>query len=148
MASPHPKPLQTYTRQARIEWGDCDPAGIVFFPRYFAMFDSCTTALFSQVLGMSKFQFTKHYQFEGYPMVDSRARFLKPCKFGDDVVIETRVVEFRRSSFDVQHRITLDGALCVEGFDTRVWAARTAGEPGQIKSKAVPDEVIAKFAAP
>src|SRR3954462_15434172 len=82
--------MLTYTRNARIEWGDCDPAGIVFFPRYFAMFDSCTTALFSQALGMSKYQFTRHYEFQGYPMVDTRARFLKPTKYGDDVVIETR----------------------------------------------------------
>ena len=29
--------MLTYTRNARIEWGDCDPAGIVFFPRYFEM---------------------------------------------------------------------------------------------------------------
>ena len=79
--------MLTYRREARIEWGDCDPAGIVFFPRYFAMFDSCTTALFSKALGMSKYQFTRHYKFEGYPMVDTRARFLKPTKFGDDVVI-------------------------------------------------------------
>ena len=37
--------MQVYTRNARIEWGDCDPAGIVFFPRYFAMFDSSNLAL-------------------------------------------------------------------------------------------------------
>ena len=92
--------MLTYRREARIEWGDCDPAGIVFFPRYFAMFDSCTTALFSKALGMSKYQFTRHYKFEGYPMVDTRARFLKPTKFGDDVVIETEITEFRRSSLD------------------------------------------------
>ena len=51
--------MLVYTRTTRIEWGDCDPAGIVFYPRYFAMFDSCTTALFSQALGMSKYQFTR-----------------------------------------------------------------------------------------
>ena len=35
------------TPDVRIEWGDCDPAGIVFYPRYFAMFETCTTALFA-----------------------------------------------------------------------------------------------------
>ena len=29
-------------RTVRIEWGDCDAAGIVFYPRYFAMFDAST----------------------------------------------------------------------------------------------------------
>ncbi len=138
--------MLTYTRNARIEWGDCDPAGIVFFPRYFAMFDSCTTALFSKALGMSKYQFTRHYEFQGYPMVDTRARFLKPTKFGDDVVIETQVKEFRRSSFDVHHRLTLDGALCVECFDTRVWAEQDPATRKRSDPKPIPAEVIAKFA--
>ena len=139
--------MLTYTRNTRIEWGDCDPAGIVFYPRYFAMFDSCTTALFSLALGMSKYQFTRRYEFAGYPMVDTKARFLKPTKFGDDVVVETTVTEFRRSSFDVRHRLSLDGELAVECLDTRVWAERDPANPEKIRAKPVPAEVIAKFKA-
>jgi 4-hydroxybenzoyl-CoA thioesterase len=140
--------MMIYTRNTRIEWGDCDPAGIVFFPRYFALFDSCTTALFSQALGMSKYQFLRHYAFNGYPLVDTRARFLKPCKYGDDVVIQTQVTEFRRSSFDIQHRLTLDGELAVECNDTRVWVKQMSEDPQDIKSVPVPQEVIAKLSAP
>ena len=139
--------MLTYVRNTRIEWGDCDPAGIVFFPRYFAMFDSCTTGLFSQALGMSKFDFIKHYEFAGYPMVDTRARFLKPTKFGDDVVIETTIAEFRRSSFDVRHRLSYKGELAVECFDTRVWVARDPNDPEKIKAKPIPPDVIAKLGA-
>ena len=39
-------PMLVNRRRVRIEWGDCDPAGIVFYPRYFAMFDASTHALF------------------------------------------------------------------------------------------------------
>jgi 4-hydroxybenzoyl-CoA thioesterase len=138
--------MMIYRRATRIEWGDCDPAGIVFYPRYFAMFDSCTTALFTQALGMSKYQFTRHYGFAGYPMVDTRARFLKPTKFGDDVEIETQVTEFRRSSFNVQHRLTLAGELCVECLDTRVWVQRDTDHVEKIRAMPIPQEVIAKFA--
>jgi 4-hydroxybenzoyl-CoA thioesterase len=112
------------------------------------MFDSCTTALFSKALGMSKFQFTRHYRFAGYPMVDTRARFLRSTKFGDDVAIETRVKEFRRSSFDVEHRLTLDGDLCVECLDTRVWVERHPDNPDKIRATPIPQEVIARFAGP
>ena len=140
--------MLTYRRATRIEWGDCDPAGIVFYPRYFALFDSCTTALFSQALGMTKYQFMRHYNIAGYPMVDTRARFIKPAKFGDDVVIGTKVTEFRRSSFDIQHHLTLDGELVVECFDTRVWVERDPDHPENIRAKPVPREVIAKFAGP
>lgn len=139
--------MLTYVRNTRIEWGDCDPAGIVFFPRYFAMFDSCTTGLFSQALGMSKYDFIKHFAFAGYPMVDTRARFLKPTRFGDDVTIETTVTEFRRSSFDVRHQLSHKGELAVECFDTRVWAERDPNDPEKIRAKPIPPEVIAKFNA-
>ena len=139
--------MLTYVRKTRIEWGDCDPAGIVFYPRFFSMFDSCTTGMFSQALGMSKFQFIKHYGFLGYPMVDTRARFIKPAKFGDDVTVETTVTEFRRSSFDVRHRLMNGGELAVECFDTRVWAARDPDDPEKIKAQPIPAEVIEKFKA-
>ncbi len=93
--------MLTNRRDVRIVWGDCDPAGIVFYPRYFEMFDTSTTALFERALGMTKFQFVKAYNSVGYPMVDTRARFLLPTRYGDDVVIETTVTEIRRSSFDM-----------------------------------------------
>src|ERR1700739_2233087 len=103
--------MLTNTRTLRIEWGDCDPAGIVFYPRYFAMFDTSTSALFERALGMTKFQFLRHYDFVGYPMVDTRARFLVPTRFGDDVVIETAISEIKRSSFSLTHRLLKAGEL-------------------------------------
>ena len=36
-------------KEIQVEWGDCDPAGIVYYPRFFEMFDSCTNALFESV---------------------------------------------------------------------------------------------------
>ncbi len=66
------------SRMFRIEWQHCDPASIVFYPRYFVMFDSSTTYLFEKALGMTKIKFIKHYDFIGYPMVDTRAKFHIP----------------------------------------------------------------------
>ena len=51
------------TRKVRIEWGDCDPAGIVFYPRYFEIFDASTAALFERALGMTMFQMFKTFEF-------------------------------------------------------------------------------------
>ena len=77
-----------HRRNITIEWGDCDPAGIVFFPRYLAIFDSCTWSLFTAALGMSKKTLLARFGTVGCPMVDLRARFLIPCSFGDEVVVE------------------------------------------------------------
>lgn len=87
-----------------IEWGDCDPARIVYFPRYFAFFDACTTALFKKA-GISKPQMLKTYGIVGIPMVDVRASFTAPSRFGDTVVVESEITEWRRSSFCVRHRL-------------------------------------------
>ena len=60
---------------------------------------------------MTKYQFLARYDCAGYPMVDTRARFLIPCRFGDDVTIETSITEIKRSSFQVTHHLKKDGAL-------------------------------------
>jgi 4-hydroxybenzoyl-CoA thioesterase len=132
------------TRRVRIEWGDCDPAGIIFYPRYFEIFDASTSALIERALGMIKRDYLKAYDFAGHPLVSTRCRFLMATRFGDDVTIESAVTEFRRSSFDVRHRLTKDGALAVEGFETRVWVR---GDParGAMKGVPVPQEVIQRL---
>jgi len=134
------------SRIFRIEWQHCDPAGIVYYPRYFAMFDSSTTMLFEKALGMTKFQFLKHYEFDGYAMVDTRAKFYIPGVFGDDVEIQTAVTEVKRTSFSIAHRILKDGALAAEAWETRVWVIRHPDSPGGFKAKSIPEEVVRKLA--
>jgi len=136
--------LLTNTRIISIEWGDCDPAGIVWYPRYFEWFDASTAALFAAV-GVSNSVMHKAWRIVGIPMVDTRAKFFLPSKFEDRLTIESTVLEFRRSSFDVRHRMLKDGALAVEGFETRVWTVRDPEDPERLRSAPIPAEVIALF---
>jgi 4-hydroxybenzoyl-CoA thioesterase len=126
----------TSTRKMRIEWGDCDPAGIIFFARYFEFFDVSTTMLIERALGMKKIEYLRAYNFAGHPLVETRARFLLPTRFGDEVTIDSAVVDCGRSSFKIEHRLMHDGALAVEGFETRVWVTRAAGDPKRTKTQA------------
>jgi 4-hydroxybenzoyl-CoA thioesterase len=132
-------------KKIRIEWGDCDPAGIVYYPRYCAYFDNCTAALFEHA-GLPKHEMLKTYSIVGIPMVDLKVRFIEPSRFGDEVVVESRITEWKRSSFSVHHQLLKRDALAVECFETRVWAARSTENPEVIKGQAVPREVIARFA--
>ncbi len=138
--------MRSHVRRVRIEWGDCDPAGIVFYPRYFAMFDASTGLLFEHVLGLRKKDMLTAYDIVGIPMVDTRARFVMPSAFGDDVTIESTLAAFHRSSFEVRHRLLKDGELAVEGFETRVWVGRHPDDPARLKAQAIPAEVIGRFA--
>jgi 4-hydroxybenzoyl-CoA thioesterase len=134
-------------RQFLIEWGHCDPAGIVFNARYFEFFDANTWIMFERALGVRAVAWPEAYGVVGIPLVDSGARFLAPTRFGDTVEIATQVTAFRRSSFDLVHTITLGGTTAVEGRETRVWVGRDPADPDKIKSRPIPPEVPAKFAA-
>jgi 4-hydroxybenzoyl-CoA thioesterase len=127
-----------------IEWGDCDPAQIVYFPRYFSYFDACTAGLFKKV-GLPKRQMLKTYGIIGIPLVDLRASFKAPSRFSDTVMVESEITEWRRSSFSVRHRLFNKGVLAVECFEVRVWAAVSESDPDRIEGKPVPREVIEKF---
>ncbi len=133
------------SRNVRIQWGDCDPAGIVFYPRYFAIFDDSAAALFERAVGMNGYQMRQHYDIAGIPLVDARARFIIPNRYGDDVVVESSIRELRRSSFDVRHHILKNGELSVEGFETRVWVY--VDSDGRLRGRPMPDEVRAKLEA-
>ncbi len=129
-----------------IEWGDCDPAQIVHFPRYFAYFDACTATLF-QKAGLLKRKMLTTYQIVGIPLVDVHASFKSPSRFSDNVIVESEIIEWGRSSFRVRHRLFNKDILAVECFETRVWAALSATDPERIESKPVPREVMARFSA-
>ena len=132
-------------RQFTIEWSHCDPAGIVFNSRFFEFFDWGTWILFEAALGVRPPDLAAAFGIVGLPLVDASARFLAPARFGDVVELTSQVSEFRRSSFDVEHRMTVRGELTVEGLETRVWAARDAANPSQIKARPIPADVIARF---
>ena len=135
----------TYRREIRIAWAHCDPAGIVFNPRFFEFFDTSSWGLFEAALGVSQHDLAARYGIVGIALVDARGNFMKPVAFGDTVAITSRVSEFRRSSFDVEHRIVKAGEVMVEGRESRVWAVRHKDDPDRITTAPIPAEVIAKF---
>ncbi len=131
----------TASRDVDIEFGDCDPAGIVFYPNYFRFFDAATAGLLSRALGSRKIEWTARFGIVGIPMVDTGAKFLRPSRFGDRVRIETTVTAIGRSSFEVAHRLLNAGQLSVEAHETRVWTARDPQQPDRLRALTIPDEV-------
>ncbi len=138
--------MLTVKRSVRIEWGDCDPAGIVYFPRYFEYFDISTVGMF-EALGYRKPALLQHFDIAGFPVVDVRSSFRVPSRFGDDVEIHTTIPEWSRSSFQVHHRLMRGDELAVEGFEKRVWAGHDPARPGGIKAKPLPLELFDRFKA-
>lgn len=128
----------------RVEFGDCDPAQIVFYANYFRWFDNCTSALF-RAAGLPLKELFKEHGIVGIPIVEAQARFILPSSFGDELVAESRVSEWRKSSFVISHKFLRDGALAMEGSETRVWAGAHPTETHRLKGLPVPREVIRKL---
>ena len=133
----------TNSRSLIIEWGDCDPAGIVFYPRYFAMFDTSTTRLIESVTGMRKADLIRAHDIIGWPMVKTEASFASPASFGDEITISTSVAAVGRSSFRIAHSLFNKTILCIEASETRVWAGADPDKPGAIRGLPIPDDVAA-----
>ena len=137
--------MLTNRREIQIEFGDCDPGGIVYFPRYFEYFDACTNALFERA-GLPKREMIARYGIAGIPMVETRARFIVPSQYGDKVVVESCVSEWGRSSFSVEHKLFRGDVLAVEGFEKRVWVVHARDRESRYKGEEIPQEVKEKFA--
>lgn len=79
-------------------------------------------------------------------MVDIRAQFFIPSRYGDDVEVESQITEFGRSSFNVHHRLLRGEELAAEGFEKRVWVGADPAHPGKIKALNIPQEIKDCFA--
>ena len=130
----------------RVEWGDCDPADIVFYPQYLKWFDACTSALFEHA-GLPLPALFRAQGMIGIPIVDLKVRFLLPSRFGDELTSQSAVLEWRKSSFVIQHQFFKTDALAVEGEETHVWTARDPDDPRRMKSRPIPPDIIERFRA-
>jgi 4-hydroxybenzoyl-CoA thioesterase len=83
-----------------IRFQHCDPAGIVFYPRYFEMVNSVVEDWFAEGLGVSIRDMNRE-RHEGIPMVHIECDFLKPSLIGDVLLFELAVERIGRSSFSI-----------------------------------------------
>lgn len=138
----------SHGRELGVEWGHCDPAGIVFNPRFFEFFDWSTALLLEAATGLPKAAMIAAHGIVGIPLVDTRARFQAPARYGDRVAIVSTIVGLSRSSFSVRHRLSRGAVLCVEGEETRVWAGRHPDDPARLKGVPLPADLAARLARP
>lgn len=77
----------------------CDPAGIVFFPRYFEMINDATEAFFDQALGCP---WEVLHETANIPTVDIHAQFTAVSRHGDDLVVRIAVTKLGRTSLSLR----------------------------------------------
>lgn len=129
----------------RVEWGDCDPADIVFYPNYFRWFDAASWNLF-EVAGGGWDALRRRFGPVCIPLLGAECQFKSPSRRADQLIIESRVVSWERKVFKVGHRVLNDGIVAVEGSETRCWALQGQDNGNRMRGEPLPDDLIALFA--
>lgn len=128
--------------RVNVEFGDCDPAGIVYFPNFYRWMDAASRHWFV-VRGVPSWREAEaRWGVIGTPIVDVQTTFMKPALYGEQLQIETTVVEWRTKSFVQRHRVWRGADLLVEGREVRVFAARGEGGVG-VRGVVVPEAIRA-----
>ena len=126
-----------------IAWGECDAAGIVYYPRYFNFMDIAFQAL------MRKAGFSHHRLMNEFhvsvPIVDTAAKFISPASFEEKLVVEADIPHWGTKSFRVDYRGSREGVPVFEGHEVRVWASISPA--GDVTSKAIAPEFRTAMAA-
>lgn len=128
-----------------VEFGDCDPAQIVFYPNFLRWMDAASLHFFASA-GVPPWHRRAEREQDGIigtPIVDVQVRFVAPATYGDRIAIETTVVEWRRRSFVMEHRVRRGDALLAEGREVRVFARRHPDDPQRIQPVDAPPDVQA-----
>jgi 4-hydroxybenzoyl-CoA thioesterase len=123
----------------RVAWFDCDPAGIIFYPRVLAYMNEAAHGLLEQA-GFPLEKLAERNVI-GVPMVSLSVNYLKVLKLGDHADIESEVTEIGRSSIKIRHRVMRGGEQTAEANEVRVYARRN--ENGDIEAAPVDDDVRA-----
>jgi 4-hydroxybenzoyl-CoA thioesterase len=109
--------------KVNVEFGDCDPAKIVWYPNYFKWLDAASRNFFVQCGVPSWKETEKTMGVLGTPLVDIRTQFIKTASYGDQLEVHVSVSEWRNKSFVTDYKIYRGDDLILEAQDVRVFAA-------------------------
>jgi 4-hydroxybenzoyl-CoA thioesterase len=124
----------TYRRIIAVEFNHCDPAGIVFYPRYFEMVNSVVETFFGEALG---YPFARMMaEAAGVPTRRLEADFPAPSRLGDRLEFSLRVLRVGGASADLAIAAECSGEVRIEVRSTLVWVreGKAASWPEAIRA--------------
>ena len=126
----------------QVDWGDCDPAGIVFYPNFYRWMDKGFWLLFGSK-GLTLGTLRDRYKTLGGPLVDTGATFIQPVQPGEILTVNSLVQHWGTKSFRIEYKFARQTLPVATGFEVRVWG--TLEKDGSITSSAIPQEVKSLF---
>ena len=127
----------------KVMFGDCDPAGIVFFPNFSKWMDAASLHFFVECGIPPWRELKKTTGIIGTPLLEIHTKFMRPATYGERLQIHTSVTEWREKVFMHKHVVTRGNDVLCEGTEVRAFVIHPPENPDRIKSIPVPEDIKA-----
>lgn len=134
---------KTVIHPVTIQFGDCDPAGIVFFPNFLRWMDAASLNFFMKNGVPPWRELVKTTGIVGTPVLEIGTRFMKTATYGETIEVHTSVEEWRAKTFVHRHVVRRGDDVLCEGTEVRAFVMEDP-QAGRIRAIPVPDDIRAK----
>ena len=125
-----------------VQFGDCDPAGIVFFPNFSRWMDEASLAFF-MACGVPPWrELVKTRGIIGTPLLEIHTKFMRPATYGETIHIHTCVEDWAAKTFRHRHVVKRGDTVLCEGTEVRAFCIRDPDHPERIKAIPVPEDIL------
>ncbi len=134
---------KTTTYAVQVQFGDCDPAGIVFYPNFQRWMDQASLAFF-MACGVPPWrELEKTRGIVGTPLLEIHTKFVTAATYAQTLVVTTHVEAWRNKVFVQRHVIRRGDTLICEGTETRAFVVRDAADRDRLRAIPVPEDIRA-----
>ena len=152
---------KTIVYEVEVMFGDCDPAGIVFFPNYSKWMDGASLNFFRQcglppwrellrtyrrleARGIPTWHVTESERgIIGNPLLEIHTKFMRPATYGERLQIHTSIIEWRDKVYIHKHVVKRGDEVLCEGTETRAFVVHPPEDPDRIKAIQIPEDIKA-----
>ncbi len=135
--------MKTHAYAVNVQFGDCDPAGIVFFPNFSRWMDEASLAFF-MAQGVPPWrELVKTRGIIGTPLLEINTKFFRPATYGETIHVHTTVEEWAAKTFRHRHVVKRGDTVLCEGTEVRAFCIRDPENPERIKAIPVPEDIKA-----
>ena len=131
--------MPAYQREVLVRFAHCDPAGIVFYARYFEMINGVVEDWFEDALETSFSGLLAHRNL-ATPTVHFNVDFTGRSVMGDRLTFETSVTRFGTSSFDLNHDVTCRGESRMRVHQTLLFT-----DPHAKGAQPIPEDLLRRM---
>ena len=132
---------RTTHHRVTVQFGDCDPAGIVFYPNFQRWMDEASLAFFMPCGVPPWREPVKTHGIVGTPLLEVATRLLTAAPMPRSST--SRPASMRAKVFVQRHRVRRGETLICEGTETRAFVKRDADNPERLRAMAIPEDIKA-----